>query len=219
MGLLSFLTGKKVVERGKNVVWLNTAAKHRGVLAGMRDGMNHRAAVVLVAHFPATLDALAAALKTAQVPFVRDTAPHDLNALAKTSTVNKLSLVMADQLRPSPAPPKEGKNLKLVLVVAEHHFLRAKDEAIEKMIAECGMTTVLVFHTAMDEPFMAPFVGGQTLDVLKAVGVTDREPIGHPMIDQALIRAEERFTKQAATDRPAPTAKDWLRINAPNARA
>jgi hypothetical protein len=96
-----------------------------------------------------------------------------------------------------------------MIVFAEHyplatveHDLYAKLQLIEVPVLSC-----------LEEPLFMLFGGERTIVVMKNLGLTEDEVIGHSMVTRSIRNAQDKIAEKCRTDYPAPSSKGWLTLN------
>jgi hypothetical protein len=71
--------------------------------------------------------------------------------------------------------------------------------------------------SCLEEPLFMLFGGERTTEIMKNMGLTEDEVIGHSMVTKAIRRAQDKIAETrrvgAGTDYPATSAKEWLALN------
>ncbi len=178
--------------------------------------------VLLTAHFPATLAALAAALQVATVAYdtYADAFDRDrlLAALAPTPNPARRPLLALVDSLPTGAqleawlkPPGGGRanEIKALALAAERHPLRAHDDALVTQLAELPYATRLSFHLALDDPLLARFNGPQVGTVMDSLQLAPDTPLSQGLLSQSIRQAQEKLARYATGDGPAESAEAW----------
>lgn len=179
--------------------------------------------VLLVAHFQATIEALAAALQAAGVAYdtYADSFDRDrlLAALAPQPTPDRRPLLALVDALPTGAQlnawlkflPGSGplNEFKAVALAAERHPLRAHDDALVNRLAELPYATRLSFHLALDDPLLARFNGPQVGTVMDSLQLAPDTPLSQALLSQSIRQAQEKLARAATGDGPADSAEAW----------
>jgi len=218
MGLFSWLFGAGPRVPVADRIWLTDAALLRAVV---RDaGGHHRGGrtVLLLAHFPATLVAVRAALAAghlADTPFPRNTTPPQLLRAADTARPPLLFTGLVRDLRPDPYPaPADAPGDPVPVIVAERHFLRRYDDTVVGFADGLGGRGRVAFHTSVDAPLVKLFVGDRIREMLRRLGVAEDEAIESAMVARRVMSAQNHIAARVGDpDREADSAEEWTRAN------
>jgi hypothetical protein len=212
MGFADWLRRRQPSRVEPDSVWLTAA----GRLAGLRERVARHAAeaqVVVLAHFPRTLDAVAEAL--GETGLERARSERDLASRLTSPRAGSVSLALVGEL-PAEAPqsrgPAEGR---VSFLVAERHPLRTEDERVERLAAGLPYPTSVRFHLALDDPLFERFVDEQVKGLLMGLGMGENDELSHPLIAGAVERAQREIASRAAPaveaeSVGAESVEDWL---------
>lgn len=199
MGLFSFFKTKPVAD----VFWITPRAKLSGFCNQVRERLND-------GHFRATLAQVEEGLTAAGVP----NEFHDGRLSRREIGRQKVILVLAASLASNDVPMEINATLdKLAILVAERHFLRAKDDAILSFARTLGRPSEVVFYLSLHDPLTKQFAGKWVESVLKRLGMDESEPIDSSMVARRIKGAQAKFSSGVFSDRRADSAEGWLRLN------
>lgn len=218
MAFWDWLTGRSQgVEVAADVIWLNQAAKQRGLLQETQERLAASRLVLGLAHFPATLAQLIAELENGGVPHEVIQARLTVAELLRRADQGRdprLLLALAEVLVPEDFPePIDLAAEPLAILVSERHLLRTHDDEIEDFARHLGRRCRLQFHLSLDEPLLRLFSGDWIQDVLSGLGMSETEPITSGMIARRVRKAQERLAQRVGDDHKADSADEWLRRN------
>ncbi len=207
--------------RADDQIWRNRAHKLRA-LAHFAAEVAPARPVLLTAHFPATLEALAAALQAAAVAFDTYANAFDRDrlvaALASTPDPERRPLLALAGALPTGAqldawlkPPGGGRanEIKAVALAAERHPLRTHDDALVTRLSELPYATHLSFHLALDDPLLARFNGQQVGHVMDQLQLAPDTPLSQGILSQSIRQAQEKLARAATGDGAAQSAEAW----------
>jgi hypothetical protein len=215
MGLWDWLAPKPKPAAVADTVWLTPAAKLRGLCAAVRARRGSHPAVLLVAHFPATLAEVTAALDADATDAARPArlSRYDLTRLADRGG-GQLVLTLAGALQQEEHPdPLDADRPPLAILVAERHPRPEPDDRVVAFANSLGCRSEVAFHTSLRDPLMRVFAGPWVEDLLRRLGANESEPIESAMIARRIRAAQEKLARQAVDDRPADSAEEWMRLN------
>jgi hypothetical protein len=92
------------------------------------------------------------------------------------------------------------------IVFAEHYPLREKEESIFEGLKLKEVT----IYSSLDEPLFTSFGGERIAELVKKLGMNENESIEHPMISNAIRRAQEKIAKKIPFEQTAHSQQDWF---------
>lgn len=203
-------------------VWVNQAAKWRGLTSAATLALAADKWVVVVAHFAQTLTEAYTALAQAQLPCEVFEAPPDqarLRAGLNAKHTGQLWLCLADVLvNATLAPMAEGTlttNLNTVVLGAELHFLAASDTAVATWAKAVPGSVQFTFHAALDDPLLQYFGGSMLQGLVQQLQLAPTEPINSNLVARSLEAAQQRMARMAHSQYPARSATEWMQRNLP----
>lgn len=105
------------------------------------------------------------------------------------------------------------------IVVGERHPLNANNRALVQRVATLAPGAPPVFHSALDDALMMRFSGDRMQPLLAQLGLTEAEPIDHPMLSKALGKASKQIEEKLGADvihlKPAASMAEWFQKNLP----
>ena len=181
--------GKKAesAQRGDDSIWIDQAARMKGLAREAGVLAEADRSVVVVALTLSALDELAMALESRQPVRCADIFAKDglrLN-LSRTGTV---AVALSGAL---PLDLKPGPDIGVDILVCGRNDKRAADEAIERFADSLGANAHIVFHLALDDKLLQQFAG-TIKPLLEKLGMTAEEPMSSPMLTRAIKNAQER---------------------------
>lgn len=227
MGLFDWLRAKPrdAVAESEDIIWLSLEAKFRGLSGAVEDRLRAARLVLVAAHFQETLLALRAELDGRGLAYAvlddsrlaaavvrqagADSAAHLLLALAETLQPDHQAVGGMPNPVLSTAPEVE-------IIVAERHFLRERDEAIVAFASALDCRARVTFHASLRDPLLRAFAGEWVENVLGRLGAKEDEPILSKLVGRRLRAAQGKFSHRTISDRPAPSAQEWLALNVPD---
>jgi hypothetical protein len=97
------------------------------------------------------------------------------------------------------------------VVFAEHYPLPQKEN---ELFERLGLKEVWIW-SALNEPLFHRFGGEKIIQMMKAMGMKEDEPVEHAMISKAIRNAQEKIEKKVMLEQTAHSQKDWLQKNFP----
>jgi hypothetical protein len=189
-------TGRKVPLRDR--IWLSKSAKFHELVKVVAD--EHRSgenAIVLVAHFPETLDLL-------QLVAARfETGRPVVATLARELTAT----LQQGALRSSTA---------ILFLVGERHPHAAYDEALLNEIKAQPQSCRVEYHVALDDAMMRAFAGEWVVNTLRSLGMKEDEALESPMVTRRILAAQKKVASESMIGNDdASSAEEWMQRNCP----
>ena len=192
-------------------LWLTSSAK----LAGLRERVARHAAdgqVVVLAHFPATLDAVETVLGDL-FGTERGDSEADLAAAIASPETGAICLGLVDQL--PPAEVHAFPRGRISFLVAERHPLRAQDERVERLASALLCPSRVRFHLAIDDPLLEHIGKGKLRQLLTHLGIEEDQELTHPTLTSAVERVQKEAAKRARSPIEASSSEEWVRAIEP----
>ena len=197
-------------------IWTDEARKLEGVRRDVEEARGEGLSVLVVAHFENMLSSVSRKLRECSIEFKTYSSgdPAALCATHEGGAAASVWVVLASHLSTSgyAAPPKSGE-VSLRVLVAEHHPLPARDEALLAALLRLPCRSRVTFHAALNDALLARVVGEGTMGLLKMLGHTDEECISHPVLSRAIRGVQEKIARSARGDLPTASAEDWFKYN------
>lgn len=214
MDLFSWLFGKSKRLTSRDVVWLSDSARLCGAGQSMKTRIAANKAVLVLAHFPATLAAygeqiIGSGLSYATIPL--ELTPAAAIKLAAEPRV-WLGLVRNLKLDGFP-PPDTAPESPLPVLVLERHLLRKHDDHVIQFAQGLGSRASVEFHVSLEDPLMARFAGERVTNTLRALGMNEGEAIESNLVLRRIAQAQAKIAKTIQTDDDANSAAEWLERN------
>jgi SecA-like ATPase subunit of protein translocation complex len=216
MGLFSWLFGKPSRVTTHDIIWLTDAARGDGVAQRVGKDLAAERSVLLVAQFPATLEAFGEhiiAREWQHVAAPSDFAPEAALTLAAAGAP-RVIYALARNLRAAvPAPPEDSPASPLSVIVLERHILREHDNRVVEFAEGLGGKAEVTYHTSLDDPLMKLFAGDWVREMLRRLGIHEDEPITSALISRRMQAARARVAQRIASDHDADSAEEWIERN------
>ena len=175
-------------QRGEDTVWMNHAARLRGMSREVAALAEAERSVVVVALSLTALDELGAALAVHQPVRCADIFAKDglrLNLSHKGSVAIALSGALPLDLKP-------GAEIGVDVVVYGRNDTRAADDAIVRFADSLGPNAHITFHLSLEDRLMQQFAGS-IQPLLEKLGMSADEPITHSMVTRSIRNAQEKM--------------------------
>lgn len=214
MGLFSWLFGKPETVAVRELVWQTSASRSRAVAEELAEHIGAGRSVLLLAHFPDTLAALAPNL-------LGENLPHEpiSNGLTPESALRatrppRVLFGLVRNLKPAEFPEPEAPESPLPVLLMERHFLRRHDDRVTEFARGLGGRAAVAVHNSFDDPCIKMFVGDWVPNALKQLGIEPDEAIDSGMVNRRIRRAQDKIASRVREeDLPADSPAEWWRLN------
>lgn len=200
MSLFGFLFGKgphSNLDIRPECIWLNRAAKKRGVQRDLaRLSQGDAVAILVIAHFQEAFSQV----EQLVADYAGPTPAMAVIASDLSSEVSKhLSL---------------NENSRIELLIVQRHPLKDVDDRVLEEFAESLPCRVGVSrHSALDEPLMKLFAGESVMKMLEQLGMNEDEPIVSKMVARRIDQAQRKITQNVTSNRGATSIQEWFELN------
>jgi hypothetical protein len=212
MGFLDWLGGGKSSGKSTKIepdsVWLHGAARLEGLCA-KAERVASEGRLLVLAHFPAMLDAVEAKLR-GRLSCERADSDGDVASWLSSPDAGLVGLAIVEQL---PSPPLElvGRSDGHVsFLVVERHPLRDRDERVERVATELPYSTTVQFLLSLDDPLLERFVDDRVTELLTRLGMSDDDELAHPAISGAVESAQTMIARESGEEVAAESSEGWL---------
>ena len=197
-------------------VWVNEDRKLDGIYhdisAAINDGLN----VVVIAHFEATLASVAAKLQARSIQFHTFFAGDEDGLCSDNAGTHaaRVWLALAAYFRPRHSPAQKGGEQDLLCaLVAEHHPMASKDQALIEAVTGLRCKSRITFHSALTDGLLSHFGGEKLQGLLRQLGQRDDDYLSHPVISGAIRSAQEKVEKKVGREIRAQSSGEWFKHN------
>jgi hypothetical protein len=99
------------------------------------------------------------------------------------------------------------------IIFLEHFPLRAKEETLLQNCVE----EEFIFYNSLTEPIYQYFGGARIIEVMSKLGFKDDETIKHKMIDNSLLKAQQKIAEKVQFEtNTSASQSDWMLVNVGN---
>ncbi|WP_166830351.1 hypothetical protein [Thalassoroseus pseudoceratinae] len=201
-----------------DLVWLTPPVKHRGLVLDWQRRTQTGLSLV-AAHFPETLAVVEAEFDNAGIEFDPQSGPIPMSEFDRRTSSLEPQPIMTSLVDWLPTDDlgsvQTDDSAHISILIAERHFLADRDADVLQFAAGLRNPCDVQFHISVGDPLLAPFAGEQLRDILKAMGLDDREAIRLPFVNRRVRHAQRHFAKHARSDGPAKSPSDWLDRHCP----
>ena len=178
---------KEAAQRGEDTVWMDHAARCRGVVREVAALAGAERSVVVVAPTLAALDELEPMLAAHQPVRCADIFAKDGLRL-NLSRAGAVAVALSGAL---PLDLKPGPEIGVDVLVYGRGDTRAADDAIVRFADSLGANAHITFHLALDDKLLQEFAGS-IQPILEKLGLKADEPIVNSMVTRAIRNAQEK---------------------------
>ena len=178
---------KEAAQRGEDTVWMDHAARCRGVVREVAALAGAERSVVVVAPTLPALDELESMLAAHQPVRCADIFAKDGLRL-NLSRAGAVALALSGAL---PLDLKPGPEIGVDVLVYGRGDTRAADDAIVRFADSLGVNAYITFYLALDDKLLQEFAGS-IQPILEKLGLKADEPIVNSMVTRAIRNAQEK---------------------------
>ncbi len=202
-------------------IWLDGSRKLDGICQDALDARVELSNALILAHFKSTLSILEDCLRARVIDY-RSYSPFDFSELCfrgrdteSTSVwVGLASHFQARSSAHSSAPMKQSRSA-LRILVAEHHPLASRDEAVLDAARSLACDAQVIHYTSLTDPLLTHFGGDRIRGLMSQMGMQEQECISSPVINRAIRNAQEKIHKQIQREMQTNSPEEWFRFNLP----
>lgn len=222
MGLFNWFRKRSRAVAADDKVWLTEEAKLRGIGRELAEGLTQDDFVIVVSHFPKSLQELRTILENTSLNFdvcddrltgdevVRQVRRHDQN---------RVVLVLSEWLSVDDGEDwheQEQHSGSVLIIVTERHPLPDPDRAIQQFADALPLRSRVVFHVSLEDPLLKTFAGDWVVGMLRNLGMSETEPVSSHMVTQRLKDAQRKVAESVFGNEPADSADEWFEHNHPS---
>jgi hypothetical protein len=214
VGLFSWLFGKPETVAVRELVWQTSKSRSRAVAKELAEHIVAGRSVLLLAHFPDTLAALAPDLLGEKLP--HEPIPNGFTAEAalRAASPPRVLFGLVRSLKPAEFPSPEAPESPLPVLLMERHFLRRHDDRATEFARGLGGRATLAVHNSFDDHLVRMFVGDWVRNILKQLGIEDDEAIDSGLVNRRIHQAQDKIVSRVREeDVPADSPDEWWRLN------
>lgn len=204
MGLFSWLFPEPDPVKVTDLIWLNAKAKLRAI----QNEVAQADSVLVLAHFPKTLNEVEEEL----ADFTRHQGAFTRANLLELK--REVVTLLAKGLQPDEfaEPVAPDATIPLILV-AERHLLRARDDHIVDFVRGLGVPCRVRFHLSLDDALLSLFAGASVQAQLVSLGMEEDKPIESKMVARRLKAAQAKLARSVVREEWVDSGEEWLRQN------
>jgi hypothetical protein len=97
------------------------------------------------------------------------------------------------------------------VVFAEHYPLKKKEE---ELFQNLRLEEVRIL-SSLDEPLFKRFGSDKIIQLMKQMGISEKQSVEHNLITKAIHNAQEKMESKVSVEQSAHSQNDWLEKNLP----
>lgn len=206
-------------------IWLDGNRKLDGICEDALDARAELSNALILAHFKSTLSIVEGQLSARAIDYTSYT-PLDFSALCfrghdTASTRVWVGLASYFPARGSAhssarsSAPVDQSRSALRILVAEHHPLASRDEAVLDVARSLGCDAQVIHYTSLTDPLLHHFGGDRIRGLMTQMGMEEQECISSPVINRAIRNAQEKIQKQVQREMQTNSPEEWFKFNLP----
>jgi preprotein translocase subunit SecA len=213
---------KKNIRREDDRIWATTESKWNGIVDEILSESGHCLLVLVVAHFKKTATDMKVQFQARNVQIKDFEETFNFHTGESKKASNQTLIVMAERIsefdgRVRQLRASEMKDQELLFIVAEHHPLHECDEASLSFMSNLPCRSRIRFHCALDEPLFKMFGAERVLEVVRRLGLDERQYISHSLISSAIEKAQKKIKDQSTGNQRVDSMDEWFQYNLPTA--
>ncbi|HXU38759.1 MAG TPA: hypothetical protein VN937_20560 [Blastocatellia bacterium] len=202
-------------------IWLDAKRKLDGICQDASDARADLSNALILTHFKSTLSIVEGLLSARGIDY-KSYSPLDFSALcfrghdtgSPSVWIGLASHFQARSSAPSSARMEQSRPALRVLV-AEHHPLASRDEAVLDAARSLACDAQVIHYTSLTDPLLNHFGGERIRGLMTQMGMEEQECISSPVINRAIRNAQEKIQKQVQREMQTTSPEEWFRFNLP----
>ena len=99
------------------------------------------------------------------------------------------------------------------VVLGERFPLSQEEQQLAKQLEQLGVAMPMLAYAALDDLFFLQFGGERIANLMKSMGMDDREFIEHPMIQSAIKNAQTKLAQKISITSKTKSPEEWFRMH------
>jgi hypothetical protein len=198
-------------------IWLDGNRKLDAICQDVLDARADLSNALILAHFKSTLAIVEDRLRTRSIEY-KSYQPFDYSSLCfrghdAESTSVWVGLASYFQAR-APSPAEQSRS-SLRVLIAEHHPMVSRDQALIDAARSLSCNAQMIHHTSLTDPLLSHFGGDRIRGLMKQLGMAEQDCISHPAISSAIKNAQEKIQSQVQREMQTHSPEEWFKYNLP----
>lgn len=198
-------------------IWFDAGRRLDAICQDAIDAAADRSNALILAHFKTTLAAVEDGLNARSIEY-RSYSPLDLSSLCPgyfDSEPSSIWVGQASHFQARSLSPSEHSRSSMRVLVAEHHPMAPRDQALLDAANSLSCEAQVTYHTSLSDALMMHFGGERLRGLMKQLGMQEQECISHPIISKAIRNAQEKIEKQVQLEVQTMSPEEWFKYNLP----
>jgi hypothetical protein len=198
-------------------IWLDGNRKLDAICQDTLDAGANGSSALVLAHFKSTLAIVEDRLRSRSIEY-KSYLPLDFSSLCLPGHDTEATSVwvgLASHFQPRPLSQAEQSRSSLRILIAEHHPLSSRDEAVLDAARSLSCNAQVTHHTSLTDPLLSHFGGDRMRGLMKQLGMEEQECISNPVITRAIRNAQEKIQNQIQREMQTNSPEEWFRFNLP----
>jgi len=173
--------------------------------------------VFLVAHFAETFSDCQTMLEDNEIDYFIETESITKSWVQDHSNAagNHVHLLIADLAKPLVIDPDEPNlsSVELAMMIVERHPFGPRDDRVIEFANSLPAKVEVGYFLALEDMLVQRMVPTQMIDLLKAMGLQDRDLISSSMVTSRLRKLIQRSEKDGQPFEDAESAEQWFEMH------
>lgn len=197
-------------------VWFDADRRLDAICKEALDATANHSSALILAHFKTTLAAVEDRLNARSIEYKSysqfEFSSLCLRQLDETPTI---WVGQASHFKARSNPPIERSRSSLFILVAEHHPMAARDQALLDAANSLSCKSQVTYHTSLSDGLMMHFGGERLRGLMKQLGMPEQECVSSPVISRAIRTAQKKIEKQVQLEVQTMSPEEWFKYNLP----
>lgn len=198
-------------------VWFDAERRLDAICQDALDARADRSNALILAHFKTTLTTLEDRLNARSIEY-KSYSPLDFSSLCPRNFDTEPASIWvgnASHFQARSLPPTEQSRSSLRILVAEHHPMAPRDQALLDAAASLSCDAQVTYHTSLSDALMMHFGGEKLRGLMRQLGMEEQDCVSHPMISKAIRNAQDKILSQIEREMQTNSPEEWFRFNLP----
>jgi hypothetical protein len=198
-------------------IWLDGNRKLDAICQDVLEARADLSNALVLAHFKSTLAIVEGRLRERSIEY-KSYLPLDFSSLCFRGHDTESTSVwvgLASYFQPHSLALAEQSRSSLRILVAEHHPMVSRDQALLDAARSLSCKAQVIQHTSLTDPLLNHFGGERIRGLMKQMGMEEQECVSNPVINRAIRNAQEKIQSQIQREMQTNSPEEWFRYNLP----
>lgn len=199
-------------------IWFDGNRRLDAICQDALDAAADRSNALILAHFKTTLTTVEDRLNARSIEY-KSYSPLDFSSLCPRAFESESASIWvgnASHFQARSLPPAERSRSSLRILIAEHHPIASRDQALLDAASSMSCNAEVIYHTSLTDPLLLHFGGEKLRGLMKQLGMEEQDCVSHPMISKAIKNAQEKIQSQIEREMQTNSPEEWFRFNLPH---